>query len=86
MYGYSWDMMVHVWDTVLVVIRVHDNVSNEDRYLDPSAWVQTNRWEKHGDMAVQYASCLKVSVILIDTLVSPNPSNLSKKRKIHAGG
>ncbi|KAF3429627.1 hypothetical protein E2986_13900 [Frieseomelitta varia] len=54
MYGYSWDMMVHVWDTVLVVIRIHDNVSNEDRYLDPTAWVQTNRWEKHGDMAVQY--------------------------------
>ncbi|KAK9298714.1 hypothetical protein QLX08_008077 [Tetragonisca angustula] len=59
MYGYSWDMMVHVWDTVLVVIRIHDNVSNEDRYLDPTAWVQTNRWEKHGDMAVQYASCLR---------------------------
>lgn len=64
MYGYSWDMMVHVWDTVLVVIKIHDNVSNEDRYLDPKAWVQTNRWEKHGDMVIQYASCLRVSVIL----------------------
>ncbi|OAD57753.1 Vitamin K-dependent gamma-carboxylase, partial [Eufriesea mexicana] len=59
MYGYSWDMMVHVWDTVLVVIKVHDNVSNEDRYLDPKAWVQSNRWEKHGDMVVQYVSCIR---------------------------
>lgn len=63
MYGYSWDMMVHVWDTVLVVIKIHDNVSNEDRYLDSKAWVQTNRWEKHGDMVIQYASCLKDNLI-----------------------
>ncbi|XP_033335453.2 gamma-glutamyl carboxylase isoform X2 [Megalopta genalis] len=59
MYGYSWDMMVHVWDTVLVVIRVHDNESNEDRYLDPKVWVQTDRWEKHADMALQYAFCIR---------------------------
>ncbi|KAG6797464.1 Vitamin K-dependent gamma-carboxylase [Apis mellifera caucasica] len=45
MYGYSWDMMVHVWDTVLVVVKVHDNASNEDRYLDPTAWVQSNRYK-----------------------------------------
>ncbi|CAD1479526.1 unnamed protein product, partial [Heterotrigona itama] len=63
MYGYSWDMMVHVWDTVLVVIRVHDNVSNKDRYLDPAAWVQTNRWEKHGDMAVQTTQRLQDNLI-----------------------
>lgn len=55
--------MVHVWDTVLVVVKVHDNASNEDRYLDPTAWVQSNRWEKHGDMLVQYASCLKENLI-----------------------
>lgn len=72
MYGYSWDMMVHVWDTVLVVVKVHDNASNEDRYLDPAAWVQSNRWEKHGDMLVQYASCLKVSVIFINKHVPLN--------------
>lgn len=70
MYGYSWNMMVHVWDTILVVIKVHDNVSNEDRYLDPKAWVQTDRWEKHGDMAKQYASCLRVRVFLINKFVS----------------
>nr|XP_012134614.1 PREDICTED: vitamin K-dependent gamma-carboxylase [Megachile rotundata] len=63
MYGYSWDMMVHVWDTILVVIKVHDNVSNEDRYLDPKAWVQTDRWKTHGDMARQYAFCLKDNLI-----------------------
>lgn len=63
LYGYSWDMMVHVWDTVLVVIRVHDNVMHEDRYLDPKAWVQTDRWEKHGDMARQYAFCLKENLL-----------------------
>ncbi|KAG7208609.1 hypothetical protein KM043_014817 [Ampulex compressa] len=63
LYGYSWDMMVHTWDTILVVIRVHDNASNEDHYLDPRAWVQNDRWEKHGDMARQYAFCLKENLI-----------------------
>ncbi|KOC64246.1 Vitamin K-dependent gamma-carboxylase [Habropoda laboriosa] len=63
MYGYSWDMMVHVWDTILVVIKVHDNLSNQDRYLDPNAWVQSDRWEKHGDMARQYAFCLRDNLI-----------------------
>ncbi|XP_076642244.1 gamma-glutamyl carboxylase [Halictus rubicundus] len=63
MYGYSWDMMVHAWDTILVVIKIHDNVSNEDRYLDPKAWVQSDRWEKHGDMARQYAFCIRDNLI-----------------------
>lgn len=60
LYGYSWDMMVHSWDTVLVVIKIHDNVHNEDHYLDPQAWVQGDRWSKHGDMVRQYAHCLQV--------------------------
>lgn len=60
LYGYSWDMMVHAWDTILVVIKVHDNVNNEMQYLDPEAWVQNDRWVRHGDMAVQYSQCLKV--------------------------
>ncbi|XP_024877987.1 vitamin K-dependent gamma-carboxylase [Temnothorax curvispinosus] len=59
LYGYSWDMMVHAWDTILVVIKVHDNANNEIRYLDPDAWVQGDRWLKHGDMAIQYSQCLK---------------------------
>ena len=53
-------MMVHNWDTIHVVIKVHDNVNNEVRYLDPVAWVQNDRWMKHGDMAIQYSQCLKV--------------------------
>ncbi|XP_011696419.1 PREDICTED: vitamin K-dependent gamma-carboxylase [Wasmannia auropunctata] len=59
LYGYSWDMMVHAWDTVLVVIKVHDNANDEVRYLDPYAWVQSDRWLRHGDMAMQYSQCLK---------------------------
>ncbi|XP_076754527.1 gamma-glutamyl carboxylase isoform X2 [Xylocopa sonorina] len=78
MYGYSWDMMVHVWDTILVVIKVHDNVSNEDRYLDPKAWVQSNRWEKHGDMVRQYALCLKDNLIEQENQVL---ENLRRDRK-----
>lgn len=59
LYGYSWDMMIHAWDTILVVIKVHDNENNEIRYLDPEAWVQGDRWVRHGDMAIQYSQCLK---------------------------
>ncbi|KYM96640.1 Vitamin K-dependent gamma-carboxylase [Cyphomyrmex costatus] len=63
LYGYSWDMMVHSWDTVHVVIKVHDNANNEVRYLDPVAWVQNDRWMKHGDMVIQYSQCLKNNLI-----------------------
>ncbi|XP_039307001.1 vitamin K-dependent gamma-carboxylase isoform X2 [Solenopsis invicta] len=59
LYGYSWNMMVHAWDTILVVIKVHDNINNEVQYLDPDAWVQNDRWVRHGDMAIQYSQCLK---------------------------
>ncbi|XP_015172992.1 PREDICTED: vitamin K-dependent gamma-carboxylase [Polistes dominula] len=63
LYGYSWDMMIHTWDTILVVIRVHDNETNEDRFLDPDIWVQSDRWVKHGDMARQYAFCIKNNIL-----------------------
>lgn len=53
-------MMIHAWDTILVVIKVHDNENNEVRYLDPETWVQGDRWVRHGDMAIQYSQCLKV--------------------------
>ncbi|OXU20747.1 hypothetical protein TSAR_007390 [Trichomalopsis sarcophagae] len=59
LYGYSWDMMVHAWDTVLVVVKVRDNESQRDYFLDPGAWVPNDRWAKHGDMARQYAHCIK---------------------------
>ncbi|XP_014206982.1 vitamin K-dependent gamma-carboxylase [Copidosoma floridanum] len=58
-YGYSWDMMVHAWDTVLVVVRVRDNQSGRDHFLDGDAWVLNDRWAKHGDMVRQYAHCVK---------------------------
>ncbi|KAJ9579946.1 hypothetical protein L9F63_004419, partial [Diploptera punctata] len=35
LYGYSWDMMVHSWDTVLVLVKVVDNESGKEHFLDP---------------------------------------------------
>ncbi|XP_071455229.1 vitamin K-dependent gamma-carboxylase isoform X2 [Hetaerina americana] len=58
LYGYSWDMMVHSWDTILVVVKVVDKNTGTEHFLDPEAWVQTDRWTKHADMAVQYATCV----------------------------
>ncbi|XP_024943980.1 vitamin K-dependent gamma-carboxylase isoform X2 [Cephus cinctus] len=63
LYGYSWDMMVHNWDTILVVVKVHDNQNNKDYFMDPQAWVQGDRWTKHGDMVRQYANCLKENLM-----------------------
>lgn len=56
--------MVHSWDTILVVIKVVDNNSGNEHFLDPQAWTQTERWNKHGDMCVQYAHCLKNNLLL----------------------
>ncbi|XP_046392645.1 vitamin K-dependent gamma-carboxylase [Ischnura elegans] len=58
LYGYSWDMMVHSWDTILVVVKIVDKNTGTEHFLDPEAWVQTDRWTKHADMAVQYVSCV----------------------------
>lgn len=63
LYGYSWDMMVHSWDTSLVMVKVVDNNSGKEWFLDPEAWTQNDRWNKHADMCVQYAQCLKKNVI-----------------------
>lgn len=35
LYGYSWDMMVHSWDTTLVVVKVIDKETGEEHFLDP---------------------------------------------------
>ncbi|KAJ3643909.1 hypothetical protein Zmor_026591 [Zophobas morio] len=64
LYGYSWDMMVHSWNTALVVIKVVDNNSGEEFFLDPEAWTQNDRWTKHADMCLQYAHCLKNNLLL----------------------
>ncbi|KAL1395754.1 hypothetical protein pipiens_011011 [Culex pipiens pipiens] len=58
LYGYSWDMMVHAWDTVLTSIKVTDNTTNQTLYLMPYAFVDNDRWTKHADMAHQFARCI----------------------------
>ncbi|KAK9503159.1 hypothetical protein O3M35_011787 [Rhynocoris fuscipes] len=58
LYGYSWDMMVHTWETVLTIVKVVDKKTNKEIYLDPEAWVQNDAWYRHGDMVKQYAECI----------------------------
>ncbi|XP_073992155.1 gamma-glutamyl carboxylase [Rhodnius prolixus] len=58
LYGYSWDMMVHTWETVLTVVKVVDKDTDKEIYLDPEAWATSNSWNRHGDMVKQYADCI----------------------------
>ncbi|XP_058833516.1 vitamin K-dependent gamma-carboxylase [Topomyia yanbarensis] len=62
LYGYSWDMMVHAWDTVLISIKVVDNLRNQTLYLQSYAFVDNDRWTKHADMAYQFAQCIDRNV------------------------
>ncbi|PNF20660.1 hypothetical protein B7P43_G03021 [Cryptotermes secundus] len=80
LYGYSWDMMVHTWDTVMAVVKVVDHETGQEHFLDPEAWVQTDRWEKHADMLIQYAQCLKSNLL---NGVSTNDYRLSKNISIY---
>lgn len=34
LYGYSWDMMVHAWETMHVVVTVKDKTTGRLNYLD----------------------------------------------------
>lgn len=61
-YGYSWDMMVHAWDTVLVTARVRDNVNGHQFYLDTSKYAASDRWSKHADMTHQFVHCIAAGV------------------------
>uniref|UniRef100_A0A182K1A0 Uncharacterized protein n=1 Tax=Anopheles christyi TaxID=43041 RepID=A0A182K1A0_9DIPT len=63
LYGYSWDMMVHAWDTIMIGIRVEDR-DNPGRvhYVEPFAFTDNDRWTKHADMAVQFARCIERNV------------------------
>ncbi|XP_060517290.1 vitamin K-dependent gamma-carboxylase isoform X2 [Cylas formicarius] len=63
LYGYSWDMMVHSWDTVLVTVRVVDNESQREHFLNSHAWTLNDRWNKHADMSVQYAHCVRDNLL-----------------------
>lgn len=56
-------MMVHAWDTILVVIKVVDNETGKEFYIDPEAFAQTDRWSKHADMCLQFAHCLKEHLV-----------------------
>ncbi|XP_071547646.1 vitamin K-dependent gamma-carboxylase [Panulirus ornatus] len=58
-YGYSWDMMVHSWDTLHIKITGIRGDTGEKLYLDPNVWLNSHRWTSHADMAVQYGRCLR---------------------------
>ncbi|KFB48638.1 AGAP006363-PA-like protein [Anopheles sinensis] len=63
LYGYSWDMMVHAWDTVMIGIRVVDLQDPERvHYVEPYAFTDNDRWTKHADMAVQFARCIERNI------------------------
>uniref|UniRef100_A0A182YR33 HTTM-like domain-containing protein n=1 Tax=Anopheles stephensi TaxID=30069 RepID=A0A182YR33_ANOST len=63
LYGYSWDMMVHAWDTIMIGIRVVDRHDPERmHYVEPFAFVDNDRWTKHADMAVQFARCIERNI------------------------
>ncbi|XP_066955016.1 vitamin K-dependent gamma-carboxylase [Macrobrachium rosenbergii] len=58
-YGYSWDMMVHSWDTLHIKITAVNKETQHKTYVDPNVWVKNNRWASHVDMAVQLGQCLE---------------------------
>lgn len=55
--------MVHSWDSAMVVVKVVDNESKREFFMNPLVWTHNQRWNKHGDMTVQYAQCLKENLI-----------------------
>ncbi|KAH8378664.1 hypothetical protein KR009_000540 [Drosophila setifemur] len=59
LYGYSWDMMVHSFDTLQTTIQVVDNDNRQLHNLHPYAFTEYDRWTKYADMAVQYAQCIE---------------------------
>ncbi|XP_041976445.1 vitamin K-dependent gamma-carboxylase [Aricia agestis] len=59
LYGYSWDMMVQTWDIDSVVVKIIDNESQEELFIDPYAYTPNDRWTRHGDMVLQYAACVR---------------------------
>lgn len=62
-YGYSWDMMIHSWNTVRTSVRVRENSNGQDYYLDSKSFAYTDRWSKHADMAHQFVKCIKERLI-----------------------
>lgn len=68
LYGYSWDMMVHTWDTSLVTVKVVDLKKNETIFIDPDAWTRNSKWQRHADMVVQYGGCVSRNLEKLDKL------------------
>lgn len=62
LYGYSWDMMVHSWDTQHVVIKIVDKETKHKQFIRPGAFLASgnarNRIFAHPDMIKQYSACL----------------------------
>ncbi|XP_067935757.1 vitamin K-dependent gamma-carboxylase-like isoform X1 [Watersipora subatra] len=58
LYGYSWDMMVHNWETQHIKVKYMSRVTGQEGYLEPSAFVSTTRWSNYPDMVKQHASCI----------------------------
>lgn len=56
-------MMVHSWNSALVVIKVVDNENENEYFINPDAWTKNDRWSKHADMCVQYAHCLRNNLL-----------------------
>ncbi|XP_059052353.1 vitamin K-dependent gamma-carboxylase [Achroia grisella] len=81
LYGYSWDMMVHTWDTYSVVVKVIDNERNKEFYVDPQVYAPNDRWTRHGDMVYQYARCLEKN--LIDASMSRTEPVLSNNLSLY---
>ncbi|XP_055847044.1 vitamin K-dependent gamma-carboxylase [Episyrphus balteatus] len=72
LYGYSWDMMVHSYDTILTSVKVVDNKNGNIHYLEPFAFTHYDRWTKSADMAKQYAKCIHRNIV---REISKNPKN-----------
>lgn len=54
--------MVHTWDSSSIVIKVVDNDSKKEIYMDSQHNTPNERWSRHGDMVYQYAQCLKKNI------------------------
>ncbi|XP_065655191.1 vitamin K-dependent gamma-carboxylase isoform X2 [Hydra vulgaris] len=74
LYGYSWDMMVHSWNTQHVVVKVIDDVTGEKQYLRPGAFTSSkSRIFSHPDMIKQYATCLSKRLTEVPDLNITHP-------------
>lgn len=57
-YGYSWDMMINAWDTILVSVKVVDHGNDKYHFMEPMAFTESTRWTQYPDMGYQYAKCI----------------------------